>query len=130
MVFLLSNFTYNSKLNNNKINTMKIITFIALLLSFTVTGCQQSQDTVDIDEVTIALEKSENILGTYIEKLDSEFTVKDVRAQIICKDYQYEYTQNYIPSMLKLSSEYTKSELLRDMNTTLDYYRSIENIQC
>lgn len=109
---------------------MKIITFIALLLSFTVTGCQQSQDTVDIDEVTIALEKSENILGTYIEKLDSEFTVKDVRAQIICKDYQYEYTQNYIPSMLKLSSEYTKSELLRDMNTTLDYYRSIENIQC
>ena len=109
---------------------MKIITFIALLLSFTFTGWQQAQDTVDIDEATIALEKSENILGTYIEKLDSEFTVKDVRAQIICKDYQYEYTQNYIPSMLKLSSEYTKSELLRDMNTTLDYYRSIENIQC
>lgn len=109
---------------------MKIITFIALLLSFTVTGCQQSQDTIDIDEVTIALEKSENILGTYIEKLDSEFIVKDVRAQIICKDYPYEYTQNYIPNMLKLSSEYTKSDLLRDMNTTLDYYRSIENIQC
>lgn len=109
---------------------MKIINFTALLSSFTVTGCQQSQGTVDIDEVTIALEKSENILGTYIEKLDSEFTVQDVRAQIVCKDYPREYTKNYIPNMLKLSSEYTESDLLRDMNTTLSHYRSNEKIQC
>lgn len=109
---------------------MKIINFTALLLSSTIAGCQNSQAPFDIDEAAIALEKSENILGTYIEKLDSEFTVQNVRTQILCKDYQHEYTKNYMPNMLKLSSEYNESDLLRDMNITLNYYRSNEKIQC
>lgn len=109
---------------------MKIMNFTTLILWLTVTGCQQSQATFDIEEVTISLEKSEIILGTYIEKLNSEFTLQDVRAQIVCKDYPREYTKNYIPNMLKLNSEYTELDLLQDMNSTLDHYKSNDNIQC
>ncbi|WP_257227219.1 hypothetical protein [Acinetobacter sp. YH16049] len=129
-VFLLFNFAYNSKLNNNKIKTMRIITFTALLLSFTVAGCQKQLTNSEIDAATTALEKSEKVLGVYIDKLGSEFTDERLRVQILCKDYPSEYEKNYVPNMLKLSSEYTESELLRDMNTTLDHYRRNENIQC
>ena len=59
---------------------MKHITFIPLLLSLAFTGCQKQQaSNVDLDAVTTALEKSDSILGVYIEKLDSEFTTQGKR---------------------------------------------------
>lgn len=109
---------------------MRTITFTALILSFTITGCQKQLTNSEVDAAATALEKSEKILGVYIDKLESEFTDERLRVQILCKDYPGEYEKNYVPNMLKLSSEYTESELLRDMNATLDHYRRNENIQC
>ena len=108
---------------------MKTITFATLLLSLAITGCQQQQDT-DINTVTIALEKSDRALGGYIEKLESEFTPEDIRTQIICIDYPYEYKTNYAPNMLKLSSKYTEAVLLSDLDRILDFYKTKDQIQC
>lgn len=111
---------------------MKHITFITLLLSLAFTGCQKQQAAdVDLDAVTTALEKSDNILGIYIEKLNSEFTTQDVRVKILCRDYPREYEKNYMPNLLKLSpGEYSKVALLTDMDLVLDHYKEKDSIQC
>lgn len=111
---------------------MKHITFITLLLSLAFTGCQKQQAAdVDLDAVTTALEKSDNILGVYIEKLNSEFTTQEVRVKILCRDYPHEYKNNYMPNLLKLSpGEYSETVLLADMDLVLDHYKQTSNIQC
>ncbi|WKT72009.1 hypothetical protein Q3F87_09050 [Acinetobacter variabilis] len=111
---------------------MKHITFITLLLSLAFTGYQKQQAAdVDLDAVTTALEKSDNILGVYIEKLNSEFTTQDVRIKIICRDYPREYQKNYMTNLLKLSpGEYSEATLLADMDVVLDHYKEIDAIQC
>ncbi|WP_302699648.1 hypothetical protein [Acinetobacter variabilis] len=130
--FLFPKLAYNSKSNNNKTITMKHITFITLLLSLAFTGYQKQQAAdVDLDAVTTALEKSDNILGVYIEKLNSEFTTQDVRIKIICRDYPREYQKNYMTNLLKLSpGEYSEATLLADMDVVLDHYKEIDAIQC
>ncbi len=111
---------------------MRHITFITLLLSLAFTGCQKQQAAdVDLDAVTTALEKSDNILGAYIEKLNSEFTTQDVRIKIICRDYPCEYQKNYMTNLLKLSpGEYSEATLLADMDVVLDHYKETDAIQC
>lgn len=110
---------------------MKTITLTILLLFLTFTGCQNTQPTEqELDEATTALEKSEKVLGIYIDKLDSEFTDENLRIQILCKVYPNEYEKNYVPNMLKLSSEYTKAVLLSDLDRTLEYYKQRDQIQC
>ncbi|QZM13393.1 hypothetical protein ABVS_2766 [Acinetobacter lwoffii] len=110
---------------------MKTITFTTLLLSLAVTGCQNTQPTEqELDEATIALEKSEKVLGTYVDRLESEFTTQDVRTKILCKDYPHEYKTNYVPNMLTLSSEYTEAVLLSDLDRVLKHYKQQDQIQC
>ncbi|WP_159122967.1 hypothetical protein [Acinetobacter variabilis] len=111
---------------------MKHITFITLLLSLAFTGCQKQQAAdVDLDAVTTALEKSDNILGVYIEKLNSEFTTQDGRIKILCRNYPCEFEKNYIPNLLKLSpGEYSEVALLADMALVLDHYKEKDAIQC
>lgn len=47
---------------------MKRITLATLLLFLALTGCQNTQPTEqELDEATTALEKSEQVLGVYIE---------------------------------------------------------------
>ena len=109
---------------------MKNITLTILLLSLIITGCKKQLTGAEIDEATTALEKSEEVLGIYLERLDSEFTAQEIRTQILCKDYPYEYEKNYVPNMLKLSSEYTEAVLLSDLDKTLDYYKLRDQVQC
>lgn len=111
---------------------MKHIALITLLLSLAFTGCQK-QPTEDIDPITTAtaLENSDNILGKYIEKLDSEFTSQDARIKILCRDYPREYEKNYMPNLLKLSpGKYSEVALLADMDLVLDHYKEKDAIQC
>ena len=110
---------------------MRTITLITLLLSLVLSGCQNTQPTEqELDEATSALEKSEKVLGTYVDRLESEFTTQEVRTGILCEDYPYEYEKNYVPNMLKLSSEYTEAVLLTDLERTLEHYKQRDKIQC
>lgn len=110
---------------------MKTGLITALLLCWFLTGCQKQQAaTIDLNLQATALEQSDQLLGIYIEKLDSEFTVPEIRRQILCKDYAHEYIQHYMPNLLKLNTAYTKAVLFKDMQATLHYYRQQEHIQC
>ena len=115
---------------------MKTQILSALLLTISITGCQkQPEDTKTsngADPVTKAqFEKSDAIISTYLDKLDSTKTPPAERTQILCKDYPTEYKTNYIPALLKLSpTEYTRAQLLKDLDIALDYYKKKDNVQC
>ncbi|WP_445661007.1 hypothetical protein [Acinetobacter sp. F16] len=115
---------------------MKIIIFFTLLLALTITGCQKEPEqpvsTEATDPVVKAqFEKSDAIINTYLDKLDSVETPHAERVQIICKNYPAEYKANYMPSLMKLSpGEYTEGKLIKDLDIALDYYKKKDNIQC
>lgn len=115
---------------------MKTKIFTTLLLTLSITGCQkepsQSASTSTPDPVAQAqFEKSDAIINTYLDKLDSAETPQAERIQILCKDYPTEYKTNYMPALLKLSpTEYTRAQLLKDLDIALDYYKNKDNIQC
>ena len=115
---------------------MKTKIFTTLLLSLAITGCQkepsQSASTGIPDPVAKAqFEKSDAIINTYLDKLDSAETPQAERTQILCKDYPTEYKTNYMPALLNLSpTEYTRVQLLKDLDIALDYYKKKDNVQC
>lgn len=115
---------------------MKTKILTTLLLAIAITGCQkepdQSASTGIPDPVAKAqFEKSDAIINTYLDKLDSAETLQAERIQILCKDYPTEYKTNYIPALLKLSpTEYTRAQLLKDLDIALDYYKKKDNVQC
>ncbi len=115
---------------------MKTKIFSTLLLILSITGCQkqpdQSASTSTPDPVAKAqFEKSDAIINTYLDKLDSAETPQVKRIHILCKDYPTEYKTNYMPALLKLSpTEYTRAQLLKDLDIALDYYKKKDNVQC
>lgn len=115
---------------------MKTITLATLLLTLAIIGCQkQPEDTKTsngADPVAKAqFEKSDAIINTYLDKLDSADTPQTERTQILCKDYPAEYKTNYMPALLRLSpTEYTRAKLLKDLDIALDYYKKKDNVQC
>ena len=112
---------------------MKKIILTTLLLSLAITGCQkqQAEDTKANDSVTAQFEKSDAVIGKYLDQLDDPNTAQDARIQILCKDYPKEYKTNYMPALLKLSpADYTEEKLLKDLEIALDYYKDNFKIEC
>lgn len=117
---------------------MKTKILTTLFLIFSITGCQKQLEQATasnpgkIDTAAKEqFEKSDAIIDSYLNKLDSSETPQAERIQILCKDYPTEYETNYMPALLKLSpTEYTQAKLLKDLDIALDYYKKKDNIQC
>lgn len=112
---------------------MKKIILTTLLLSLAITGCQkqQAEDTKANDSVTAQFEKSDAIIGSYLDKLDNQEASIEDKKQILCKDYPSEYKANYMPALLALSpNEYTETKLLADLESALNYYKNKFSIKC
>lgn len=115
---------------------MKIRFLLTTLLLTTLTGCnKQPKPTVNESSsdttITAQFEKSDSRISKFLDRLDDPNTPQDARIQILCKEYPAEYKENYMPSLLKLSSgEYTEDKLLSDLESALDYYKKKDNVQC
>ncbi|AMW78914.1 hypothetical protein AMD27_08505 [Acinetobacter sp. TGL-Y2] len=101
---------------------------IPMLFSIAITGCQKEY--AENPNSKTRFETSDALIGTYLDKLDSTSTSLEEKTQIACKDYPNEYKKNYMPALLVLSPDYTETELLKDLDTALDYYKSNLNIKC
>lgn len=112
---------------------MKTKLTIALLLATSITGCQkqQAEDPKTHAAATVQFEKSDTLIGNYLDKLDSSNTPKAEQINIICKDYPTEYKTNYMPSLLKLQpNTYTEAQLSKDLDIALNYYKEKLSITC
>ena len=115
---------------------MKTKIFTTLLLTLSITGCQkepdQSASTNTTDPIAKSqFEKSDAIINKYLDQLESPNTTTEEKTKILCKDYPDEYKTNYMPALLKLAAkDYTRSQLLKDLDIALDYYKKKDNVQC
>ncbi|CAM2994694.1 hypothetical protein [Acinetobacter celticus] len=106
---------------------MQKIILSTLLLSLAITGCQKQQ----AEDTKTQFEKSDAVIGKYLDQLDDPNTAQDTRIQILCKDYPQEYKTNYMPALLKLSpADYTEEKLLKDLEIALNYYKDNFKIEC
>lgn len=130
--FLLPSSHYNSYLTV-KNSVMKTKLVFTLVLTVLISGCQKQQadDIPDNSSVTTQFEKSDTIIGGYLDKLDSPETPQAEQIQILCTDYSAEYKAHYMPALLKLSpQEYTEAKLLKDLDIALAYYKEKLGINC
>ncbi|WP_374666504.1 hypothetical protein [Acinetobacter sp.] len=112
---------------------MKTKLLIPLLLALAVSGCQkqQAEDTQSNESMTAQFQKSDAMIGAYLDKLDDPATAQAERTKILCQDYPAEYKSNYMPALLKLQpQDYTESKLLNDLQMALDYYKDKFDIHC
>lgn len=111
---------------------MKIRIILAMMM--VIAGCQKQQDepsTKDAYQLSKQFEKSDAIIGSYLDKLDNPKTSREEKTQILCKDYPAEYKNNYIPALLRSENNHYKQDmLLIDLKLVLDFYKAKENIQC
>nr|WP_228200416.1 hypothetical protein [Acinetobacter sp. WCHAc010034] len=106
---------------------------MALPLTLFFTGCQkqQAEDAKPDAAIVAQFEKSDAVIGAYLDKLDSPETPQGEKAQILCRDYPAEYKTKYMPALLVLSpGEYTEANLLADLKSVLDYYKNKSAIKC
>lgn len=112
---------------------MKLEIPLTLLLALALTGCQkqQAEDAKPDANIAAQFEKSDAVIGAYLDKLDSPETPKGEKAQILCKDYPAEYKTNYMPALLQLApKDYTEDKLATDLEIALDYYKDKFKISC
>lgn len=112
---------------------MKTKLTIALLLAISITGCQKQQtEAPKIDgAIKAQFEKSDDQIGKYLAMLDNPDITQNEKIQIVCKDLPAEYTNNYIPALLKLQpKDYTEPGLLKDLKITENYYKENLKISC
>lgn len=113
---------------------MKTKIILATIIGIALIGCQKQHDepsTKDAHQLSAQFEKSDAIIGSYLDKLDSPNTSREEKTQILCKDYPNEYKNNYMPALLKSeNNHYTEDKLLSDLKSALDFYKAKENIHC
>lgn len=112
---------------------MKTTILSILLITFVITGChkQQTEAPKINNAIKAQFEKSDDQIGKYLAKLDNPDITQSEKTQIICKGLPAEYTNNYIPALLKLQpKDYTEPGLLKDLKITEDYYKGKLKISC
>lgn len=111
---------------------MKIKILLATMI--VLAGCQKQQDEYSSKNdhaLSAQFEKSDAVIGSYLNKLNNSNTSRQEKIQILCEDYPAEYKNNYMPALLTSETNHNKEDkLLNDLKSALDFYKTKENIQC
>lgn len=108
---------------------MKHILLILLLAA--MAGCEKDSGVGSKIDYKAQFEKSDALIGTYLDKLDSSSTPPKVKEKILCESYPNEYKQNYMPSLMALApKDHTEAKLLSDLKAASNYYKEKLGIKC
>lgn len=103
---------------------------LLVLLVVMMAGCDKSSDVGSKIDYKAQFEKSDALISTYLDKLDSTNTPLKEKEKILCDSYPNEYKQNYMPALLADSKDYTEDKLLSDLKAATDYYKEKLGIKC
>lgn len=103
---------------------------LLILLFAMLAGCDKSSVVESKIDQNAQLEKSDTLIGTYLDKLDSAKTPLKEKEKILCETYPAEYKQNYMPALLATSKDYSEDKLLSDLKAATDYYKEKLRIKC
>ncbi|MDC5602474.1 hypothetical protein OFM92_05940 [Acinetobacter baumannii] len=104
---------------------------LLILLVAIMAGCQKSSDVDSKVDYKTQFEKSDTLIGAYLDKLDSTNTPLKEKEKILCESYPNEYKKNYMLALMALApKDYTEANLLSDLKAATDYYKEKLGIKC
>ncbi|WP_445536129.1 hypothetical protein [Acinetobacter sp. G18] len=104
---------------------------LLILLVAVMAGCEKDSDVGSKIDYKAKFEKSDALISTYLDKLDSPSTPPKVKEKILCESYPNEYKRNYMPALMVLApKDHTEAKLLSDLKAAADYYKEKLGIKC
>lgn len=104
---------------------------ILFLLVALLAGCDKFSVVESKIDHKAQFEKSDALIGTYLDELDSTNIPLKEKEKILCESYSNEYKLNYIPALMALApKDHTETKLLIDLKAATDYYKEKLAIKC
>lgn len=106
---------------------MKKLIFICLTAM--VFGCEK-QPELQNEKASEKFDAADQKISDYLDLLDNPDANKEAQKKVLCEDYPKVYEMEYMPALMKLSTQDTKEKLLNDLKITTDYYSQKLGITC
>ncbi|MEE8097745.1 hypothetical protein V3N00_16040 [Acinetobacter baumannii] len=104
---------------------------LLLFLIVFLAGCEKSSEVESKIDYRSQFKKSDALIGTYLDKLDSTNMPLKEKEKILCESYPAEYKLNYMPALMALApKDHTETKLLIDLKAAIDYYKEKLGIKC
>lgn len=94
-----------------------------------IVGCEK-QPEVQNGKATDKFDTADQKISGFLDLLDNPDADKDAQKKVLCEDYPKVYEKEYMPALMKLSTQDTKEKLLSDLKITTDYYSQKLGITC
>lgn len=105
-----------------------IITICATLLI----ACAKSE--IPPEKISDKFLISEKKLGLMLDELDDTKTAPQRKTEILCGQFQKEYTEHYMPNLIeynqKTGGETSEQYYLNDLKNMISGYKKIQKIDC
>lgn len=102
---------------------------ILICLTTMIIGCEK-QPEVQNENASEKFDAADQKISGFLDLLDNPDADKEAQKEVLCEDYPKVYEKEYMPALMKLSTQDTKEKLLSDLKITTDYYSQKLGINC
>lgn len=102
---------------------------LLICLTTMIIGCEK-QPEVQNEKASEKFDAADQKISEYLDLLDNPSSDKEAQKKVLCVDYPKVYEKEYMPALMKLSTQDTKEKLLNDLKITTDYYSQKLGITC
>lgn len=102
---------------------------ILIFLTTMIIGCE-NQPEVQNENASDKFDAADQKISDFLDLLDNPNADKEAQKKVLCEDYPKVYEKEYMPALMKLSTQDTKEKLLYDLKITTDYYSQKLGITC
>lgn len=102
---------------------------ILIFLTTMIIGCE-NQPEIQNENASEKFDAADQKISAFLDLLDNPDADKEAQKKALCEDYPKVYEKEYMPALMKLSTQDTKEKLLNDLKITTDYYSQKLGIKC
>ncbi|NKG34788.1 hypothetical protein [Acinetobacter junii] len=102
---------------------------ILICLTTLIIGCEKLPE-VQNEKASEKFDAADQKISGFLDLLDNLNADKEAQKKVLCEDYPKVYEKEYMPALMKLSTQDTKEKLLNDLRITTDYYSEKLGITC
>ncbi len=102
---------------------------LLICLTTIIIGCEK-QPELQNENASEKFDAADQKISGFLDLLDNPDADKEAQRKVLCEDYPNVYEKEYMPALMKLSTQDTKEKLLNDLKITTDYYSQKLGINC
>lgn len=102
---------------------------LLIFLTTMIIGCEK-QPEIQNEKASEKFDAADQKISGFLDLLDNPDADKEAQKKALCEDYPKVYEKEYMPALMKLSTQDTKEKLLSDLKITTDYYSQKLGIIC